>query len=422
MGDRLIQRRAGSSRCLAGLLFALLLALVPVTHADVRVTQTQAQELVPRQARGEWRFDEDGIAFDNVGEGARLAGVVRLGPGRYRVVVTPETTPINPSPWYAFRIVAGRAGRAGMVFDYGQFSHRYRPWLRRGGSLGGSWRAATEEEFSVDADGIARLSLPLEAGDVVEVSAQAPIRTAEVERWIDALAERMTAEVETIGHSVQGRPLRLLVFGNPDARDAVLVIGRQHPPEVTGMRAQMAFVDALAAETPQARTFRERYRILVAPQLNPDGVVEGHWRTNAHGTDLNRDWGIFGEPETRAVAQALQRHVAGRDRTLAFALDFHSTWYDILYTVTEDPARRPGGLLRRWMDALDARFPGRIQERPSAATTNVFKNWVFREYGAPSVTYEVGDETDDATLSELAGFAAASLMDLLPDDGAKGDP
>lgn len=421
MADWLIRRRAGSARCLAGLLFALVLALVPAAHADVRVAQVQAQELVPQQARGEWRFDEDGIAFDNVGEGARLAGVVRRGPGQYRVVVVPETTPINPSPWYAFRIVASRAGRAGMVFDYGQFKHRYRPWLRWGGSRG-SWRAATEAEFSVDADDVATLSLQVEAGDVVEVSAQVPIRTAEVERWLDALAERLAAQVETIGHSVQGRPLRLLAFGNPDARQAVLVIGRQHPPEVTGMRAQMAFVDALAADTPQAQAFRDRYRILVAPQLNPDGVVEGHWRTNAHGTDLNRDWGIFDEPETRAAAQALQRHVAGRDRTLAFALDFHSTWYDIFYTVTEDPARRPGGVLRRWMDALDARFPGRIQERPSAATSNVFKNWVFREYGAPSVTYEVGDETDVATLSELAGFAAASLMEILPDGGAEGGP
>ncbi|MGO1891658.1 MAG: M14 family zinc carboxypeptidase, partial [Luteimonas sp.] len=239
MADWLIRRRAGSARCLAGLLFALVLALVPAAHADVRVAQVQAQELVPQQARGEWRFDEDGIAFDNVGEGARLAGVVRRGPGQYRVVVVPETTPINPSPWYAFRIVASRAGRAGMVFDYGQFKHRYRPWLRWGGSRG-SWRAATEAEFSVDADDVATLSLQVEAGDVVEVSAQVPIRTAEVERWLDALAERLAAQVETIGHSVQGRPLRLLAFGNPDAREAELVIGRQHPPEVTGMRAQMA--------------------------------------------------------------------------------------------------------------------------------------------------------------------------------------
>jgi len=422
MTEWLIQRRRNAGRWLAGLLLALSFVLVPAAHADVPVAQGQEQELVPPQARGEWRFDGDGVAFDNVAEGARLAGVVRLDRGSYRLVVRPETIPVNPSPWYAFRIIASRPGSAAMVFDYGRFSHRYRPWLRRSGSGGraGDWRPATDAEFATDDDGVARLSLRLEAGDLVEVSAQPPVRMAAVERWVDALAQRMAAEVETSGHSVQGRPLRLLAFGNPDARDVVLVIGRQHPPEVTGMRALLAFVDALAADAPHARAFRARYRILVVPQLNPDGVVEGHWRTNAHGTDLNRDWGIFREPETRAVADALQRHLEARGRTLVFALDFHSTWYDIFYTVTEDPARLPGGVLRNWMDALDARFPGRIQERPSAATSNVFKNWVFREYGAPSVTYEVGDETDVATLSELAGFAAGSLMELLPADRQAG--
>lgn len=422
MGEGLIRLRRAPGRRLGGFLLVLLLALVPSAHADARVDA--AQQLVAQQARGEWRFEEDGIVFDNIGEGARLAGVLRLGRGSYRLMVRPETSPINPSPWYAFRISALGDARATMVFDYGGFDHRYRPWLRwsGGGARHGDWRPATEEEFSLGPDGAARLSLALGPGDVVDVSAQMPIRSGEVERWIDALVARTGAGIETIGHSIQGRPLRLVAFGNPDAREAVLVIGRQHPPEVTGMRAQMAFVDALAADTPLARAFRARYRILVVPQLNPDGVVEGHWRTNASGADLNRDWGIFEQPETRAVAEALRRHVDAEGRRLAFALDFHSTWYDIFYTVAEDPAREPGGVLRGWMDALDARFPDRIQERPSAATSNVFKNWVFREYGAPSVTYEVGDETTADTLSELAAFAATTLMELLQDDATGARP
>lgn len=401
-------------------LLALLLGLVSLVHADPGSAREQAGALVP-QARGEWRFDGDGITFDNIGEGARLAGVVRLEPARYLAVVRPETTPVNPSPWYAFRVMASGDRQVSILFDYGSFRHRYRPWLRTSAPDGrrGHWTPATEAQFELDAQGVAKLSLALAAGELVEVSAQAPVRLGEVDRWIDALAEQTGGTAGTIGHSVQGRPLRMLAFGNPEAREVVLVIGRQHPPEVTGMRAQMAFVDALAADTPLARGFRSRYGILVVPQLNPDGVVEGHWRTNANGTDLNRDWGIFREPETRALAEALQQHVAARGRTLSFALDFHSTWYDIFYTVTEDPARRPGGVLRRWMDALDTRFPGRIQERPSAAASNVFKNWVFREYGAPAVTYEVGDETGLETLSTLAGFAAGALMQLLQDGTAE---
>ena len=114
MGRRLSLRRSGPKARLAGVLLALSMALVPVVHADA-LARSQ-QEAVALQPRGEWRFDADGIVFDNVAESARLAGVVRTGPGHYRVVVNPETVPINPSPWYSFRIIASRAGSAAMVF------------------------------------------------------------------------------------------------------------------------------------------------------------------------------------------------------------------------------------------------------------------------------------------------------------------
>lgn len=384
---------------------ALLLLLAGLAGA---AAQAAAPVAVAPQARGVWRFLDDGVAFDNRQEGARLGGVRRAGDGRYGVAVTPETQPINPSPWYGFRVAAQRPRTVEIALDYGAFRHRYRPWLRREGEAG--WRPAGEDEFALGGDGVARLALALD-GRAVEVFAQPPIGIGEVERWTAALADRVGAQVETIGRSVQGRPLQELAFGDASAPDLVLVLGRQHPPEITGMRALLAFVDALAGDDPRARDFRARHRVLVLPLLNPDGVAEGHWRGNANGVDLNRDWGPFREPETRAAAAAIAAHLDGGARRLAFAIDFHSTWYDILYTVTEDPSRAPGGLLRGWMDDLRARFPERIQERPGlAAGSAVFKNWAFRAYGAPVVTYEVGDATGEAETAELAGFAAERLM------------
>ena len=155
------------------------------------------------------------------------------------------------------------------------------------------------------------------------------------------------------------------------------------------------------------------------PVLNPDGVVEGHWRDNADGKDLNRDWGTFTEPETRAVRDALRRELNDGGRSLAFAIDFHSTWQDIFYTVSEDPSRAPGGVLRRWMDSMYARYPGRIHEKANAARGTVFKNWVFKHYHAPAVTYEVGDRTDSRDLTQLAHFAASRLMQLLSPPGRR---
>ncbi|MCD9004768.1 M14 family metallopeptidase [Luteimonas sp. XNQY3] len=362
---------------------------------------------VPPQARGLWPFPDDGVTFDNLGEGARLSGVSRTAPGHYRVTVLPETSPINPSPWYAFGIAAERPVRITLDMRYGQTRHRYTPWLLPDGA--DAWATVAGDAVAVSEAGEAAITLALPAGRS-RISAQPPVRLDAIARWQAALVARTHADVLPIGTSVQGRTLEMVAFGNPQAREAVLILGRQHPPETTGMRALQAFVDSVAADDPVARAFLARFRVLVVPVVNPDGVADGHWRTNANGIDLNRDWGLFEQPETRAVATALAQQL--QDRSLAFALDFHSTWHDIFYTVTEDPSRAPGGVMHDWLAELDRRFPGRIIERPgpAASTSHVFKNWAFRTYGAPVVTYEVGDDTDAGTLAQLADFGAHAWM------------
>src|SRR3546814_4672227 len=95
------------------------------------------------------------------------------------------------------------------------------------------------------------------------------------------------------------------------------------------------------------------------------------------------------QSETRAVRDLLERELDDDGRRLAFAIDFHSTWSDVFYTVEEAPSRRPGGVLRRWIDDMQQRYPGRIRESASpSGNSAVFKNWAFRQYHAPTVTYE----------------------------------
>lgn len=101
------------------------------------------------------------------------------------------------------------------------------------------------------------------------------------------------------------------------------------------------------------------------------------------------------------------------DETLLFAIDFHSTFRDVLYAVDEDSSRKPGGLLRCWIEALDARYPGRFQEQPFAATSTVFNYWIFNTFDAPAVTYEVDDATPPVQLAGMAGHAAVIFMRLI---------
>ena len=359
------------------------------------------------QERREWRFDNDGVRFDNELPGARLSAVQRVRDGVYRVGIAPETYPINSSPWYGFRIHSDAPRAVELQFTYPQeFRHRYVPKLSRDGR---TWQDVDTPSFAVDAKGNARLQLQLEAGEL-RVFAQEPYLPEDFAAWSTRVAAQVDAQPQAFGTSVQGRPLQLFEFGAGAQAPVVLVLGRQHPPEHTGTRALQGFVETLTADTAQARAFRERVHVLVAPLLNPDGLVEGHWRTNANGVDINRDWGTFAQPETRALRDALAARGIGPGRVV-FVIDFHSTEQDVFYTVADDHSRATGGLLQQWIASMQSRF--KIKESPSVARNGTSQNWAVCRLGAPSVTYEVGDATPPAVLDEVTRHAAAVLMDLL---------
>ena len=45
---------------------------------------------------------------------------------------------------------------------------------------------------------------------------------------------------------------------------------------------------SLTEATPEAETLRETFEFRIFPMLNPDGVINGNYRCNLAGNDLNR--------------------------------------------------------------------------------------------------------------------------------------
>ncbi len=406
---RFMPWKAALTASAAVLLLAACMAPRPrsVPPPSTAIAVIPAAGAAAMQERREWRFDSDGIRFDNQLPAARLSGVQRIRDGVYRIMIAPEAYPINPSPWYGFRIHSEGMRAVELEYNYPhELRHRYVPKLSRDGR---TWQEVSPESFAVGAKGDARLRLQLEAGEL-HVFAQPWFLPEDFAAWSARVAAQVEAQPQTFGASVQGRPLQLFELGAGEGKPVVLVLGRQHPPEHTGTRALQGFVETLAADTPQARAFRERVHVLVAPLLNPDGLVEGHWRGNANGVDINRDWGLFAQPETRALRDALAARGIGPGRVV-FVIDFHSTEQDVFYTVADDPSREAGGLLQQWIAAMQSRF--KIRESASVARNGTSQNWAVCRLGAPSVTYEVGDATPSAVLDEVTRHAATILMDLL---------
>ena len=116
-----------------------------------------------------------------------------------------------------------------------------------------------------------------------------------------------------IGRTLDGRDLDLLKVGTGPLK--VWVIARQHPGEsqaefyTEGLLERLTDrTDALAIQVREACTWH------VVPNMNPDGSVRGHLRTNACGANLNREWAPTGEydaptphrsPEVLATLRAM---------------------------------------------------------------------------------------------------------------------
>jgi Zinc carboxypeptidase/N-acetylmuramoyl-L-alanine amidase len=145
------------------------------------------------------------------------------------------------------------------------------------------------------------------------------------------------------GHSVDGRALVAVRIGDPDASRTALVVGNIHGDETAG--------------TAVTRQLRRRFAgtqgvaLWVVKTVNPDGLAAGS-RRNAHGVDLNRNFGYrwrpgapssgyypgpgaFSEPETRA-ARRLMRKLDPQ-----VSIWFHQPWGQVLA-----PCRGPAPLQR----------------------------------------------------------------------------
>jgi hypothetical protein len=196
----------------------------------------------------------------------------------------------------------------------------------------------------------------------------------------------------------------------------IMVISRQHPPEVTGFLAMQAFIETLCADTDLAKRFRAKYNTYVVPLVNPDGVDNGHWRHNFGGIDLNRDWESFNQPETRAIRDFMKQKVSETGGTFYFGVDFHSTWEDIFYTITPELKGNMPGLVPKVIAGLEDEFPGyKPNIRPSPGTGNKINStaFFFFEFGAESFTYEVGDNTPREFVRKKGETTAIKLMEQL---------
>ncbi len=337
--------------------------------------------------------------------GARLNACDKQFDNHFLLSITPENLPINDSPWYAFKIISDTPQTISITVKFIDGLPRYRPKQSRDQK---NWQLIRyqKNESTINFD------LKIEPGSTW-VAGQELLLPSDYENWLENKTKAQNNNIVILGKSVQGHDITALDISSNN-KDTIVILGRQHPPEVTGALALFPFVDRLLLDDEIARDFRERFRIIVIPLVNPDGVIAGNWRHNANGIDTNRDWGIFSQAETRQIANYLKLlHEAGQQFYLG--LDFHSTGRNYFYTQQDEDLLCPQQFTADWLKNISEAIPD-FNFRRSARSSDgnpTFKQWFNETYQVPSISYEMSDQIDRDQLVEVAEIAAESMMEEL---------
>ncbi len=357
------------------------------------------------------------VWVSNEFEGARLNDFYMREDSVFEITIRPENAPINNSPWFAFKLWSDTAQTVKIELNYEHAEHRYIP--KEFTMVDSTWKLTDELRVWQDStDGSATIKVHLTEEPVI-ISAQ-PIHT--FSNLEDTLQERGILNKEFIvkreaGLSKLGRPIiELEITEVPEERKApvLVILSRQHPPEVTGHLASLIFLEEFSSNSELARKFRETFVVKAFPMVNPDGVDMGHWRHNAGGVDLNRDWKNFNQPETKVIRDALTGMKNRANRQMFYAIDFHSTNENIFYPINEEVKTTPDYITHIWVEQIKADNENvEFSVEPFDTSSPIAKNWFYKTFGIDALTYEVDDRMEKERLESVSRSVVRSLMELL---------
>ena len=220
-----------------------------------------------------------------------------------------------------------------------------------------------------------------------------------MERHHDLVSEAAASEgvrYERLGETLDGQPVDYLTFGTGET--AVWLTARQHPGESQAEWWMEGMLEMMTDPADSvARALRDRCTFHVVPNCNPDGSRRGHLRTNAAGTNLNREWenpSADLSPEVLAIRNAMDR--TGVD----FAMDVHGdeaipavflAGYEGIPDLTEEHI----GRFQRFERILDRRTPdfqtrlGYPKAAPGKGNMTMCTTQVARRFDATAMTLEM---------------------------------
>ena len=130
------------------------------------------------------------------------------------------------------------------------------------------------------------------ACESIQIAYFAPYSYERHQDLLAAVQVHPLACLEHLGETLDKRDLTLVKVGNGDSKKrSIWITARQHPGETMAEWLVEGLLNSLLDEdNATAKLLLEKANFYIVPNMNPDGSVRGHLRTNAVGTNLNREW------------------------------------------------------------------------------------------------------------------------------------
>ena len=272
------------------------------------------------------------------------------------------------------------------------------------------WRADTSYN-ATEAGGTLTIQVT-PAGDHLWLAYFAPYSMERHHDLVARMARQPGVEAHVLGHSLEGQPIDCLSMGEGPLQ---LWFGaRQHPGESMAQWWMEGALEWLTDRAcPQARLLRQKARLHLVPNMNPDGSCRGHLRTNAAGVNLNREWAAPSaerSPEVLAVRAEMDR--TGVD----FWLDVHGdeaiaqvfiAGFEGIPNITEAQLGLLG-LYRQTLARLTPDFQTEIGYPPSLpgrANLTMSTNQIANRFGCLAMTLEMPFKDHDNHADPVQGWS-----------------
>lgn len=214
---------------------------------------------------------------------------------------------------------------------------------------------------------------------------------------------------ETIGYSVNGRPIIAYYYGSGST--TILFTGGIHGSEFSGkyiLDDWSSYLDSYAYQIPSDK------RVVVVPSLNPDGIASGN-RYNAHNVNIDRNfdtanWKADIDTSSGTVINGGGTTVMSEPETVAIA-NFTAR----LMPRLEVSYHAQGSLVgaNQYADSINignlyassigySSMIGNAEEVMGYSLTGEYEDWMGEKYGIPAILIELPDTSGHYLQSNLS--------------------